>query len=153
MAMKLHNDALEEAKVSSIGKVRTLMVEDDEAQISMLLTLFETANKSHAGALEFDVACARSAAEALEMARPASSEFDLVLLDMLLPDEPGYTILSTMRSILGGDTAIVMMSAMSEVALVQTCVRRGTCPYTLLQSLMHPAAAQQPCRTMSHEGL
>ena len=109
--------------VARLGRVRILLVEDDEQQLHLIKTYFDRANEKEEEAVTFIVSCASSAEEA--MAAIKSETFDLILLDMLLPDLNGYDLLPALRDRVGSDCAIVMCSVDSQMSLVQLCVRRG----------------------------
>ena len=49
-------------------------------------------------------------------------EFNLILLDVIMPDVNGYEVLPEMRSLVGEQVAIVMASAHSHAHLVQVAV-------------------------------
>ena len=88
--------------------------------------LFAEANRKNDGAVEFDLTVVGSAAEAMALlAAPGTERFDLILLDMMLPDTTGDELLPDLRSMVGEDVTIVMASAHSHTSLVQLCVRRG----------------------------
>ena len=88
--------------------------------------LFDEANRKNDGVVEFDLTVVGSAAEAMTLLRaPDTERFDLILLDMLLPDTTGDELLPDLRSMVGEDVTIVMASAHSHTSLVQLCVRRG----------------------------
>ena len=127
LALRLHDEAGEARAGQSVGTVRTLMVEDDQLQMLALQGLFAAANKNHVGAMTFDVSTASCASEALAFVHAAQEHIDLILLDMMLPDRPGFDILPELRDVLGLDTAIVMMSACTETSHMRVCVQRGTC--------------------------
>ena len=129
------------AHVSSLGTVRVLIVEDDVLQQQTLNELFAAANTKNEGAVTFEVtskcitaripqhprthaplasrnalAAVSSAGEAISKVQECThSHFNLVLLDMLLPDQNGYDLIPQLRGLLGDDVAIVMASAHSHV--------------------------------------
>ena len=110
--------------VSSLGTFRVLLVEDDSLQRLQIAALFDAANRKNNGAVKFELTMAESAAEAVRKLTNAPRLFNLVLLDMLLPDQNGFDVLPVLRQV-DDDVAIVIVSAHPELSLVQLCVRRG----------------------------
>ena len=137
-ALLAHNAAIamqqDNEHVSSLGTVDILLVEDDENQQQALLALFDSANSKNGGSVIFAVTVASNATEALSLVNSDPSRFNLILLDMLLPDTNGYDLLPRLRSVIGGDVAIVMASANSQMS----CGYRGFQPAPL--SLSPPAS-------------
>lgn len=126
-ALRAHDHAMQQDNkhVSSLGTVNILLVEDDENQRVAILALFEAANEKNGGSVAFSVTTASNGSEALDFVTSDPSRFNLILLDMMLPDTNGYDLLPRLRSVVGGDVAIVMASANSQMSLVQLCVKRG----------------------------
>ena len=110
---------------SCFGVVRILLVEDELVQRMAIEALFEAANEKNGSSLTFVVTSATNAVEALARVTEDPTGFDLILLDVLLPDTNGYDLLPVLRRVVGGDVAVVMASSNSEMSLVQLCVRRG----------------------------
>ena len=68
------------------------------------------------GVVKFEVNMVGSATETLaEMARVGSSHYDILLLDMLLPDQNAYELLPQLRKIAGDNVAMVIASAHTQV--------------------------------------
>lgn len=75
-----------------------------------------------------DVAEAANGRQALEMLRKGS--FDLVLLDVMMPDVDGYTVLSEMKSDTQlRDIPVVMVSALDDLSSVIRCIELGAADY------------------------
>ena len=115
----------DDENVSPLGVVRILLVEDEMMQRMAIEALFDAANEKNGASLTFVVTSATNAVEALARVTEDPTGFDLILLDVLLPDTNGYDLLPALRRIVGGDVAIVMASANSQMKIVQLCVRRG----------------------------
>jgi len=76
-----------------------LLVVDDDPQIT---STFEAILRSEG----YDVASAQDGVNALELVRQMS--FDLILLDLLLPDMDGWTILKNIRQIRPGTRVVIL---------------------------------------------
>ena len=87
--------------ISSQGKVHVLVV-DDEKMIRSLL-------KMSLQRMGYEVTTADDGAEALDLFQAQS--FDLVLLDILMPNVDGFTVCSEVRRI--SDVPIVMLTALN----------------------------------------
>jgi sigma-B regulation protein RsbU (phosphoserine phosphatase) len=99
---------------------RLLVVDDNELNRDMLSR--RLAKEGHA------VAVAADGKQALEMVR--SGEFDLVLLDIMMPEMDGFQVLEHLK----GDRAlsnipVVMISASEETASVVRCIELGAEDY------------------------
>ena len=74
------------------------------------------------------VVCARSGLEAL--AEIAKSPFDLVLLDVMMPDMDGYETLQRIKSSdVTADIPVIMISALDDIASIVRCIERGAEDY------------------------
>lgn len=87
--------------ISSRGKVHVLVV-DDEKMIRSLL-------KMSLQRMGYEVTTAEDGAEALDLFR--SQQFDLVLLDILMPNVDGFTVCSEIRR--ESDVPVVMLTALN----------------------------------------
>jgi DNA-binding response OmpR family regulator len=87
--------------ISSRGKVHVLVV-DDEKMIRSLL-------KMSLQRMGYEVTTADDGAEALDLFQ--SQQFDLVLLDILMPNVDGFTVCSELRRV--SDVPIVMLTALN----------------------------------------
>jgi DNA-binding NtrC family response regulator len=97
---------------------RILVVEDDT---TIRVTLGEVLGK-----LGHEVVEAESGSEALERAR--AQEFDVVLLDLRLPDMHGLEVLKALREA-DAETIIVVMTAFPEVRTAIESVKAGAYDY------------------------
>src|SRR3954469_17859745 len=86
---------------SSRGKVHVLVV-DDEKMIRSLL-------KMSLQRMGYEVTTADDGAEALDLFQ--SQQFDLVMLDILMPKVDGFTVCSELRRV--SDVPIVMLTALN----------------------------------------
>jgi DNA-binding response OmpR family regulator len=84
--------------MASKGRPRLLVVDDD----SLIAATFEAILRSEG----YDVATAQDGKEALELVRQAP--FDLVLLDLLLPDMDGWTVLQHLREIRPSSRVVIL---------------------------------------------
>src|SRR5690606_23366028 len=83
------------------GKVHVLVV-DDEKMIRSLL-------KMSLQRMGYEVTTAEDGAEALELFQ--TNSFDLILLDILMPQVDGFTVCSEVRRV--SDVPIVMLTALN----------------------------------------
>lgn len=101
---------------SQLGVMHVLVVEDDAMQQEMLRALFDAANKANEGAVMFQVAMAGCASEAMDLLYDNDApHFQLIMLDLVLPDQMGTELLPRIRERVGPDVAIVMASVHSKV--------------------------------------
>jgi serine phosphatase RsbU (regulator of sigma subunit) len=78
--------------------------------------------------LGHDVEMAENGRQALE--KIAAKEFDLVLLDIMMPEVDGYQVLETLRENGTLDRLpVIMISAVSEIESVVRCVEMGATDY------------------------
>ena len=79
---------------------------------------------------EFLIAEAPGGREALTIL--AEQEFDIVLLDILMPEVDGHAVLSRMRhDDRLGRTSVIMVSALDEDDAVQKCLAAGAIDYLI----------------------
>jgi two-component system, OmpR family, response regulator len=99
--------------------VAHLLVVDDEPRICRFVS---RALEAHGHSVE----TARTGEDALEMA--ASSEFALILLDLLLPGLDGYEVLERLLA-LESTTRVLVLSAVGDVESRVQCLRMGAVDY------------------------
>ena len=104
--------------------LRVLIAEDEQFQRSTLEALFKTANSSLHGSVYYDAHLVSSASEVLETLR-RDIDWQLVILDIFMPDRCGDEIIGEVRSVLGEKVPLLMISAVSEMGAVQRCLRVG----------------------------
>ena len=93
-----------------------LLVDDDD-----LVRMMASATLTHAG---FDVVEATGGEEALQLF--AARHFDLILLDVMMPDMDGHTVCKRMRSQLRGvDVPIVMLTGLDDTDSIELAYRNG----------------------------
>ncbi len=101
---------------------RILVVDDNPVNRRLLV-----------GALQaqgYDVRSAEDGSQALALLRSGSSDFDIVLLDVLMPVMDGYQTLETIKG--DADLAhlpVIMISALDEIDSVIRCVEMGATDY------------------------
>ena len=104
-------------RVVAMRVVRVLMVEDDHMQRSVLELLFEQANTHNDGFVNFEVKTVDSGLDALAEVREtaqANRQYDLILIDYVLGDMTGDTLIPHFRDLLGDSVAIVLTSIHSD---------------------------------------
>lgn len=80
--------------------------------------------------LGYSVATTTSGKEALQLLQ--DQDFDLVLLDLMMPEISGYEVLSRIKSSpQTADIPVVMISALNETASVVRCIELGADDYLL----------------------
>src|SRR3569833_3103089 len=88
----------------------------------------------------YTVAQAASGQQALSMMNV--EKYDLVLLDIMMPEMDGYAVLSTIKSeVRWRDTPVIMLSALDGARDIERCLERGaydylTKPYVLFVFLV-----------------
>jgi CheY-like chemotaxis protein len=128
-----------EAAVTQIGSVladrkvslRVLVVEDDEMQRAVLANLFAAANRSnviHGTPVRFETEVVGSADDALRRI-VLDRTFDLVVLDIFMPERSGVDVLPQVRQILGPRAAVVMISSDAKMDLLARCILLGADSY------------------------
>jgi len=104
----------------SSGPGRLLVVDDNEMNRDLLSRRLK--QQGHR------VVSARNGREALEMI--AADEFDLVLLDIMMPELDGYEVLERMRAEGTLDQLpVIMISAVTEMESVIRCIEIGATDY------------------------
>lgn len=94
---------------------RILLVEDDDGNMTFLKLLIETSGHS--------CAVARNGKQALQIA--AREPFDLILMDLSLPDIDGYTLCGEVRSLPRHRAPIVGISADRDPQTRKRCKASG----------------------------
>jgi sigma-B regulation protein RsbU (phosphoserine phosphatase) len=100
---------------------RLLVVDDNEGNRYTLSLLLEIEGYT-------DLTMAEDGAQALEALR--TQNFDLVLLDVMMPRVDGYQVLETLRAENRlGDPPVIMISALEELASTVRCIELGAVDY------------------------
>ena len=79
-------------RAQELGTYEVLVVEDDPAQRDLLSKLFDAANTKNLGVVTFNVEMVDCGRAALETTRVDGSRFQLILLDLVLPDIAGQEV-------------------------------------------------------------
>jgi len=103
--------------VDQVIMLRVLVVEDDAHQRETLRALFERCNLLPGG-MRFLVWMAESIETARTMLEDIR-DFNLVLVDVLMPDGNGYDLLPLIKEIVGNKAAVVMNSAHNQASLIK----------------------------------
>ena len=98
---------------------KKILIIDDDTQILELLKMF-LENNDH------KVATATTAEKGLALAR--KQEFDLVLLDIMLPDEDGVTTLINLQKI-STNLPVIMITGGNDLAVAEECLSVGAVDY------------------------
>ena len=98
---------------------KKILIIDDDAQIRELLKMF-LENNDH------EVMAAPTAEKGLALAR--KNEFDLVLLDIMLPDEDGVTTLNNLQKI-SPNVPVIMITGGNDLEVAEECLSAGAVDY------------------------
>lgn len=96
-----------------------VLIVDDEPDITELLSLY-------LGSVGFRTEMAGTGRQALEML--AADDFDLVLLDIRMPDMSGVEVLERIHALYGA-MVVIMMTAHGSEELAVSCMRSGAADY------------------------
>jgi class 3 adenylate cyclase/ActR/RegA family two-component response regulator len=108
------------AQPKSGSQAHLLVVDDNETNRDVLGRRLEREG--------FRVSSAENGRRALEMVRATS--FDLVLLDIMMPEIDGYQVLSQMKADPAlHDIPVIMISALDEIQSVVRCIETGAEDY------------------------
>ena len=119
---------------SLAGTQKLLLVEDDPAQAYLQRKLLDGAARS--------LAHARTLAEALALLK--NEPFDVVLLDLMLPDSRGLATLDAVRGA-AGEAAIVVLSSLQDEEVAVATLGRGAQDY-LFKSELDPTRIRRALR-------
>lgn len=97
---------------------RLLLVEDEERLVVTLAEGLRTA--------QIDVTAVRTGREGLELAK--SGNFDIMVLDIGLPDQEGFTVLRKLRAT-GSDLPVIILTARTSAEDVVAGLERGADDY------------------------
>jgi len=98
---------------------KSILIIDDDSQILELLGMF-LKNIGH------DVFSASTAEKGLALAR--KKELDLILLDIMLPDGDGLSILSNLMKITP-NVPVIMITGGSDIEVAEKCLQNGAVDY------------------------
>lgn len=98
---------------------KNILVIDDDSQILELLEMF-LKNNGH------EVFTASNAEKGLALAR--KNEFSLILLDIILPDGDGLSILSNLKKIVP-NVPVIMITGGSDIEVAEKCLQNGAVDY------------------------
>jgi len=127
---------------------RILIVDDDKAGRDMLVR--QLAREGHSAA------AAGNGGEALNLL--VRSSFDLVLLDVVMPEMDGFQVLQQIRSSSLRDIPVIMISALDELEGAARCIEAGAEDYLfkpfdpiLLRARLHSALERKRMREQERE--
>ncbi len=104
--------------LATAGRSKILVIEDERKMARLLARALSTVG--------FDVVTAAGGHEGLDRLR--TSPFDLVILDLMLPDIDGFSVLSAAAE-LDPDQRVLVLSAAGDVGSKVLCLERGACDY------------------------
>ena len=129
--LHLPNPLLPHVRPHSSMKTPHILIVDDEPNIVMSLEFLMRKNG-------YQVGIARNGTEAL--AAIDQTPYDLVLLDIMMPDVDGYQVCQQLRQQPDrAGTKVIFLSAKSQRADIQKGLRSGSRP-VYSQALQHPPA-------------
>ena len=115
-----HPTPLPSAAAMPERQARILVVDDIEDNRAVLQRRLERQG--------YAVACAAGGASALDLL--ASDRFDLVLLDVMMPELDGFAVLERIKASPGTrDVPVIMISALDDMASVVRCIEAGAEDY------------------------
>jgi CheY-like chemotaxis protein len=97
---------------------RIVVIEDDDGNRELLHRMLAR--------FHYDASCAVTGAEA--MRRLGAQTFDVILLDLMLPDIDGYTLLERLRR-QAPLIPVIVISALNEVEKIVSCIEAGSEDY------------------------
>jgi DNA-binding response OmpR family regulator len=108
--------------MSTEANIHILIVDDNEMNRDVLSRRLERQG--------YTVVAAEDGAEALEKVQQSGVEFDLILLDIMMPRMNGYQVLEALKA----DTAhrhipVIIISAMDDLESVVKCIELGADDY------------------------
>jgi two-component system, OmpR family, response regulator len=104
---------------SAVGAEARALVIEDEGKIARLLA-------RGLKAAGFSVATASSGVRGLALAETGT--YDVVILDLMLPDLDGLSILDRLREV-GSEARVLVLSALGDVHSKVRCLELGACDY------------------------
>jgi DNA-binding NtrC family response regulator len=102
-----------------VDKKKQILVIDDDGQIQELLQMFLQNNGC-------EVATASTGEKGLAKARKCN--FDLVLLDIILPDFDGVSVLKNLKKI-SPSASVLMITGGNDIDIAESCLREGAVDY------------------------
>ena len=114
-----HREALNSTPQSAFEKDTILIVDDNPINRDLLSRQVE--------AQGYKVATAADGARALEMIQ--TGQYDLILLDIIMPETNGYQVLQWIRSSSWQHIPVIMISALDEIDSVVKCIEMGAEDY------------------------
>ena len=101
------------------ARAKILVIEDDPGVADVIVRTLEGRG--------YLVTVADKGAHGLELAR--DGDFDLVLLDLLLPDLDGLSVLEQLMTVRNGQQQVLILSALSNVEAKVRCLDLGAADY------------------------
>lgn len=98
---------------------KSILIIDDDQQILELLKMFAEANGCSA-------VTESSAEKGLAMIR--KKEFDMVLLDIMLPDGNGLDVLNNIKRI-SPKVPVIMITGGNDIEIAEECLKTGAADY------------------------
>ena len=109
--------------IGSENQIKRILTIDDGVEITQLITMLLTANG-------YAVDVAWNGRDGVLQAMKQAP--DLILLDYMMPDKDGLTVLHEMRQIPGlEDIPVIMLTAIANSEVIQEAVKLNICDYIL----------------------
>lgn len=103
-------------------KFSILVAEDEEFQRNMLIVMLKSC--------DYDVVGVENGKLAMDEIRRGDKQFDLVLLDLNMPEMNGFEVLSLMQEDESlRDIQIIIMSAHESNDIISNCLKNGALNY------------------------
>jgi len=100
-----------------------LVVEDQPFQQQAIHTLLRVFSKRHPS-VTFHVELVDTSQAAMELLQ-TRRDFHVVMIDVIMPDMRGDTLLPIVRRLLGDHVAVIMISTLGDMGLIQRCLFSG----------------------------
>ena len=113
-----------------VTMIRALVVEDDPLQRVLIKELFEANNELPGAACTFSLTFCCTGTEAIQVLVGSRKRFDLMIIDVELPDSlQGPMLIPLIKSLVRDCPGIVMLSQHREPDVISACLRHGAGAY------------------------
>jgi len=142
------------AELSLLPTHRVLVCEDDEMQRAMIQSVFEAHNKQEDAPCKYACDFCCTGIEMLDVLRTRERDFNLLIVDVELPDGvQGHQLLPLARALISGNPGIVMLSNHQEPNIVEACLRAGALAYFFKPLRLDTVAALRAYCSTNHRAV